>query len=85
MLILTTPNTFYPTADLRDATHITPFCFEALAGLASLAGFQVQPIYRFFHDSLLKKCVKRFLMYSLFRVLGIDYAKQVLVVAKTPL
>ena len=85
LLILTTPNTFYPPAYLRDATHVTPFCFDELAGLVSLAGYQVQFIYRLFHDSLLKKCVKRFLMYSLFRVLGIDYAKQVLVVAKTPL
>ena len=85
LLILTTPNTFYPPAYLRDATHVTPFCFDELAGLVSLAGYQVQFIYRLFHDSLLKKFVKRGLMYPLFRVLGIDYAKQILVVAKNPL
>ena len=83
-LVLTTPNTFYPPAFLRDATHITPFCFDELAGLVNLAGFRVQSIYRLYHDALFKKFIRRIVMYPLFRLLGIDYAKQILVVAENP-
>jgi len=47
-------------------------------------GFNVTHIYRLYNDSLLKKFVKRILFYSLFRVLGIDFAKQIIVVAEKP-
>jgi len=83
-LVLTTPNVFYPPAFLRDATHVTPFCYDELGGLLTITGFQVQSIYRLYHDSLLKKFVRRILMYPVFRILGIDFAKQIVVVAENP-
>lgn len=83
-IMLTTPNTYYPPAYLRDATHITPFCYDELAGLLGLCGFDPLAIYRLHHDSVLKKFVKRFLAYPLFRVLGIDFAHQIAVVAEKP-
>jgi SAM-dependent methyltransferase len=83
-IVLTTPNTFYPPAYLRDATHITPFCYDELAALLGLCGFQVQGIYRLHHDALLKKFLKRVVFYPLFRLLGIDFAHQIAVVAAKP-
>ncbi|MFN3237101.1 MAG: class I SAM-dependent methyltransferase [Pseudomonadales bacterium] len=83
-IMLTTPNTYYPPAYLRDATHITPFCYDELAGLLSLCGFQVTAIYRLHHDSVIKKAIKRYLAYPLFRLLGIDFAHQIAVVAEKP-
>ena len=83
-LVLTTPNIFYPPAFMRDATHLTPFCYDELGGLTSMVGYRVQSIYRLYHDSLLKKFVRRVLMYSLFRLIGIDFAKQVAVIAVNP-
>ena len=84
-LVLTTPNIFYPPAFMRDASHVTPFCYDELGGLLTMAGFRVQSIYRLYHDALLKKFVRRVLMYPIFRILGIDFAKQVAVVAENPL
>lgn len=83
-IALTTPNIFYPPSFLRDATHITPFCFDELGGLLQLSGFKVTQINRLYHDSLVKKFARRVLFYPLFRVMGIDFARQIMVVAEKP-
>lgn len=81
-IALTTPNIYYPPGFLRDATHRTPFCYDELGGLLQLCGYETTAIYRLYHDSILKKFIKRFLMYPVFRVLGIDFAHQVMVVGE---
>ncbi|MBU1182989.1 MAG: class I SAM-dependent methyltransferase [Proteobacteria bacterium] len=83
-IVLTTPNIYYPPGFLRDVTHITPWCYDELGGMLSLTGFNVTHIYRLYNDSLLKKFVERIVFYSLFRLLGIDFAKQIIVVAEKP-
>tara|TARA_Y100001934_G_scaffold269334_1_gene352670 strand:+ start:2872 stop:3501 length:630 start_codon:yes stop_codon:yes gene_type:complete len=82
VIALTTPNTFYPPAYLRDATHVTPFCFDELGGVLLAGGFEVSAVYRLHHDALLKKALKRTLLYPLYRVLGIDFAHQIMVVGR---
>lgn len=84
IIVLTTPNIYYPPGFLRDVTHITPWCYDELGGMLSLAGFNVTHIYRLYNDSLLKKFAKRIVFYFLFRLLGIDFAKQIIVVAEKP-
>ncbi len=81
---LTTPNIFYPPAFMRDATHRTAFCYDELGGLLELAGFRVTAIYRLYHDSLIKKLLRRVVFYPLFRLIGIDFAKQIIVIAEKP-
>ncbi len=83
-IVLTTPNIYYPPDFLRDATHRTPFCYDELGGLLRLCGFEVTAIYRMYHDSILKKFVRRILMFPIYRVMGIDFAHQILVVGKKP-
>jgi SAM-dependent methyltransferase len=83
-IMLTTPNTYYPPGFLRDATHITPFCYDELAGLLAVCGFKPIAIFRLYHDSLIKKFIKRFLFYPVFRIIGIDFAHQIAVVAEKP-
>ena len=83
-VVVSTPNIFHPPAFLRDATHITPWCYDELGGIAKLAGFKVSMIYRLYHDALLKKFIRRYLGYPIFRMLGIDFAKQILLVAEKP-
>ena len=83
-IVLTTPNIYYPPGFLRDATHITPFCYDELGGLLRLAGYEVTAIFRLYHDSLIKKFVKRILAYPLYRLLGIDFARQIIIVARKP-
>lgn len=81
-LVVSTPNIYYPPGFLRDVTHISPWCYDELGGIVEQAGFEVSAIYRLFQDSILKKFVKRFICYPLYRILGIDFSKQILVVGK---
>jgi SAM-dependent methyltransferase len=81
LVMLTTPNIYYPPAFLRDVTHRTPFAYDELGALLTLAGFQVSHIYRLYHDSLIKQFLRRIVLYPVFRGIGIDFARQVMVVA----
>lgn len=83
-LILSTPNTFYPPAYLRDATHCTPLCYDELAGLVSLAGLEVTAIYRIYHDPVHRRLLRRYALGWLFKAMGIDYARQIVLVARRP-
>jgi Methyltransferase domain len=84
-IALSTPNIYYPPDYLRDATHRTPFCHDELGGLLQLCGYETTAVYRLYHDSILKKFVKRVLLYPIFRILGIDFAHQIMVVGRKPL
>jgi 2-polyprenyl-3-methyl-5-hydroxy-6-metoxy-1,4-benzoquinol methylase len=81
-LVLSTPNTYYPPAYLRDATHRTPLCYDELAGLLTAAGFEVTRILRIYNDPVPRKILRRYLLGWLFRALGLDYARQIVVVAR---
>jgi len=81
-LLISTPNTFYPAAYLRDATHRTPLCYDELAGLISGASLEVQSIHRVYNDPLPRLILRRYVCGWLFRLLGIDFARQIVVVAR---
>jgi hypothetical protein len=81
-LVLSTPNTFYPPAYLRDATHCTPLCYDELAGLVAAAGFEVLQIVRIYNDPLPRMLLRRFVFGWLFRLIGIDFARQIVLVAR---
>jgi SAM-dependent methyltransferase len=82
-LFLSTPNIHHPWSYLRSATHVTPFCFDELGGVLTVAGLSVDGLFRCHHDSLVKGFLRR-LAYPLYRVSGIDYAKSILAVAHRP-
>lgn len=81
MLLVSTPNIYYPPGFLRDATHVTPWCYDELGGIVSLAGFEVKKIFRLYKESLMERLVKRYLFYAVFRILGIDFARQIMLMA----
>lgn len=81
-LLLSTPNTFHPPAYLRDATHRTPLCYDELAGLCTAAGWQVERVYRVYHEPLHRALVRRCLFGWLFRLLGLDFARQIVLIAR---
>jgi SAM-dependent methyltransferase len=83
-LILSTPNTYYPPAWLRDATHRTPLCHDELAGLIAATGLEVTRIARTHNDPLPRRWVRRYVFGWLFRLIGIDFAPQIVVVARKP-
>jgi len=80
-LLLSTPNTYYPPAYLRDATHRTALCYDELAGMAEAAGLHVERVVRVYHDPIHRMLLRRYLFGWLFRLIGIDFARQIVVVA----
>jgi len=83
LLFCSTPNVHHPWAYLRSATHRTPFCYDELGALATCAGLRVESMARCHRDAPLKAVVRR-LCYPLYRVLGVDWAKSILMVARRP-
>jgi SAM-dependent methyltransferase len=83
-LVLSTPNIYYPPAYLRDVTHRTPLCFDELGGLVERAGLRVTRLLRTYNDTLLRRLLKRYALGWLFRTLGIDFARQIVLVAENP-
>lgn len=83
-LVLSTPNTFYPPAYLRDATHRTPLCYDELGGMLEACGLRVTRILRIYNDPLWRFLLRRVVFGWLFALLGIDYARQIVVVARKP-
>src|SRR5262249_38901365 len=81
-LVLSTPNTFYPPAYLRDATHRTPLCYDELAGFVAGGGLTVERICRIYNDPLHRLLLRRYAFGWLFRLVGIDFARQIAIVAK---
>ena len=45
-LVLSTPNTFYPPAYLRDITHLTPLCYDEFGAVIESTGLRVERIVR---------------------------------------
>ncbi|MDA7979812.1 MAG: methyltransferase domain-containing protein [Pirellulales bacterium] len=80
-LLLSTPNTFYPPAYLRDVTHKTPWCYDELAGFVAGAGFRPESISRIYNDAAHRYLARRFLLGWVFRLAGIDFAKQIVLTA----
>jgi len=81
-LVLSTPNTFFPMAYLRDVTHQTPLCYDELGALVEGAGFEVTRIVRIYHDPVHRKLLRRYLFGWLFRMISVDFARQIVLVAK---
>jgi 2-polyprenyl-3-methyl-5-hydroxy-6-metoxy-1,4-benzoquinol methylase len=83
-IIVTTPNIYYPPAFMRDVIHCTAWCYDELGGFLELAGLKVITIHRLYHDSIIKRLVRRYLFYPVFRIMNCDYARQIIVVAQKP-
>ncbi len=83
-LLLSTPNTFYPPAFLRDATHKTPWCYDELAGFAAGVGFEATHVVRIYNDAAHRYFARRYLLGWLFRLMGIDFARQIVLAAGKP-
>jgi 2-polyprenyl-3-methyl-5-hydroxy-6-metoxy-1,4-benzoquinol methylase len=82
-LYVSTPNIHHPWAYLRSATHRTPFCYDELGGLIGMHGFALEAILRCHRDAV-PKALARLLAYPLYRVIGVDWAKSILAVARRP-
>jgi len=80
-LVLSTPNVMNPTAYLTTLDHKTPFAWDELGGVLTLLGYRVVRMVRVQNDPLLRRLGRR-LVLPLYRVLGIDFARSIAVVAE---
>lgn len=82
MVIISTPNIFNPSRFWIDATHKVAYHYEELGGILLSEGFDVLGIYRTFNASVLKYFLRIVLFYPLHRILNVDFAKSIVVLAK---
>lgn len=80
-LIINTPNIFNPSRFWLDATHKVAYSYEELGGILLSQGFDVLEIYRTFNDAVPKYFLRLTLFYPLHRILNVDFAKSILIMA----
>lgn len=81
MLIINTPNIFNPSRFWLDATHKVAYSYEELGGILLSQGFDVLEIYRTYNDSFPKYILRLTLCYPLHRILNVDFAKSIIILA----
>jgi SAM-dependent methyltransferase len=81
-VILTTPNTYTPGQYWKDVSHLTPYHYEELGGLFLSQQFESIDLFRYFNAPFLQYAMKVYLFPPVFRFLGIDFTKSILVVAR---
>lgn len=81
-VILTTPNIYTPGQYWKDVSHITPYHYEELGGLFLSQRFESIDLFRYFNAPFLQYIMKIYLFSPVFRFLGIDFTKSILLMAK---
>ena len=81
-VIVTTPNVYTPGQYWKDASHRTAYHYEELGGLFLSQRFASIEIFRLFSEAFLKYFIKVYLFSSLFRFLGFDFTRSILLVAR---
>jgi SAM-dependent methyltransferase len=80
LLFISTPNIYNPTLFLCDPTHIHYLSYDNLGGLLIQHGFKVLEIFRIYDAAPLKRWIRR-LFLPLFKIMNLDYASTILVIA----
>jgi SAM-dependent methyltransferase len=81
-VILTTPNIYTPGQYWKDISHLTPYHYEELGGLFLSQQFESIDLFRYFNAPFLQYVMKVYLFPQVFRFLGIDFTKSILLMAK---
>ena len=80
--IISTPNVYHPHEFMQTVTHKTAYSYEELGGIVLSQGFEVMGIYRCFNASLVKYLLRLTILYPLHRILSVDFAKSIVVLAQ---
>ena len=81
-VILTTPNVYTPGQYWKDVSHLTPYHYEELGGLFLSEQFESIDFFRYYNAPFLQYVMKVHLFSPVFRFLGIDFTKSILLMAK---
>jgi len=77
-VIIGTPNLYHPHRYFGDITHRTPYKYEELGAVMSMAGFGGLEFYRVYNDAFFRRFLKLTLGKCLHRYLDIDFATSVI-------
>jgi SAM-dependent methyltransferase len=80
-LILSTPNIYHPNEFMQTVSHRTAYSYDELGGIVLSQGFEVLGIYRCFNASVVKYLLRLTIFYPLHRILNVDFAKSIVVLA----
>jgi SAM-dependent methyltransferase len=80
--ILTTPNIYKPGQYWKDASHRTPYHHAELGGLFLREQFELEEVRRVFSEPFIPFVLKAYLLSFLFRFMGVDFSKSILLVAR---
>jgi SAM-dependent methyltransferase len=80
--ILSTPNIFKPGQFWRDVTHKVAYCYDELGGLLLSQNFKIKGMYRNYNDAFHRYLFRIYIVSPLHRLLRIDYAKSIFIVAE---
>ena len=83
-VILTTPNIYTPGQYWKDVSHLTPYHYEELGGLFLSRRFESVDLFRYFNAPFVHYVMKVYLFSPVFRFLGIDFTKSILLLARRP-
>jgi SAM-dependent methyltransferase len=81
-VILTTPNVYTPGQYWKDVSHLTPYHYEELGGLFLSRRFESVDLFRYFNAPFVRYVMRVYLFSPVFRFLGIDFTKSILLIAK---
>jgi predicted SAM-dependent methyltransferase len=81
-LIISTPNVYYPNEFWQTVTYRTIYSYDELGGIILSKGFEVLGIYRCFNVSVVKYLLRFTLFYPLHRILYVDFAKTIIIMAQ---
>jgi SAM-dependent methyltransferase len=81
-IVLTTPNVYTPGRYWKDAEHLTAYHYEELGAVFLRHGFEIVDLRRVHNSPYVQYVLRVYLLSPLFRFLGIDFAKSILLVAR---
>lgn len=82
-IVISTPNVYHPVRFWRDCTHITPFAYDELVGLLVASNFSHFDVYRVKSNMKLKDWARYWLYKPFIKLMGIDFAPGIVVVARS--
>jgi SAM-dependent methyltransferase len=81
-VIISTPNIYTPGAYWAGLSHRTAYHYAELGGVLLSQKFEIVEICRLFNAPFLQFLIKAFLLLPLFRLIGIDFTRSILLVAR---
>ena len=82
IVIISTPNIYTPGQYWKDVSHRTAYHYEELGGVLLSQQFEIVEICRLFNAPFLQFILKTCILFPIFRSLGIDFTKSILLVAR---